>query len=66
MGCVELCGPVHTAQRQISTQVPIEFCVNLSVSVSVLFSVSVGQRGRTVKRKSCHLIVHISLNGNSK
>ena len=24
---VELCGGVHTAQRQITTQIPIEFCM---------------------------------------
>ena len=32
---VELCGGIHTALRQIPTQIPIGFCVNLSVSVSV-------------------------------
>ena len=37
MGCRELCGGFHAAQRQISTQISIEFCVNLSVSVSVSY-----------------------------
>ena len=36
MGCMELCGGVHTAQRQISTQIPIGFCVNLSASVCLV------------------------------
>ena len=35
MGCKELCGSVHT-DRQTSAQIPIGFCVSLSVSVSVL------------------------------
>ena len=33
--CKEFCGSVHTAQRQMPTQVHIGFCVKLSVSVSV-------------------------------
>ena len=39
MGCIELCGGVHTVQRQTPRQIPIGFCANLSVSVSVLVSV---------------------------
>ena len=27
MGCIGLCGVVHTAQRQMTTQIPIGFCV---------------------------------------
>ena len=27
MGCTGLCGDVHTAQRQMTTQIPIQFCV---------------------------------------
>ena len=27
MGCIGLCEGVHTAQRQITTQIPIEFCI---------------------------------------
>ena len=39
---------VHTAQRQITTQVPIEFCIytcyiSVCVSVSVLITVSVNE-----------------------
>ena len=45
MGYIELCGFVHTAQRQTSTQIPIRFCVNLSVYVSVLVSASVSLSG---------------------
>ena len=41
MSCIELCGGVHTAQRQISKQIPIGFCVNLLVSVSGSVSGSV-------------------------
>ena len=26
LGSMEMCGGVHTAQRQITTQIPIEFC----------------------------------------
>ena len=40
MGCTELCGCVHAAQRRTSTQIPIRFCVNLLVSVSGFYSVS--------------------------
>ena len=39
MVCIELCGGVHTARRQTSTQIPVGFCVNLLVSVSVAVSV---------------------------
>ena len=34
---------VHTAQRQMPTQIHIGFCVNLSVSVSVSVSGSVNE-----------------------
>ena len=27
MGCIGLCEGFHTAQRQITTQIPIEFCI---------------------------------------
>ena len=33
MGCTELCGGVHTSQRQIPVHIPIGFCANLLVSV---------------------------------
>ena len=45
MGCTELCRDVDTAQRQTLTQIPIEFCANLSVSISVSVSVSVSVSG---------------------
>ena len=35
---VELCGGVHTSQRQTSTQISIVFFVNIPVSVSVSVS----------------------------
>ena len=41
MGCIELCGGVHTAPKQRLIQVSIEFSANLSASVSVWVSVSV-------------------------
>ena len=34
MGCIELCGGVHTAPRQTPIQIPIEFSTILLVSVS--------------------------------
>ena len=40
MGGTDMCRGVHTAQRQTSTQIPIGFCVNLSVSLSVSVSSS--------------------------
>ena len=27
LSSTELCGGVHTAQRQIRTQIPLEFCI---------------------------------------
>ena len=39
MGCIELCECVHTAQRQIALQIPIGFCANLLVWVSVCVGV---------------------------
>ena len=42
MGCIELCGGVHTTQKQTSTQIPIEFCVNLLVCLYV----SLGDKSR--------------------
>ena len=27
MSCVEMCGGVHTAQRHLSTQIPIDVCI---------------------------------------
>ena len=54
MGYVGLCGSVHTAQRETSTQIPIWICANLSVSVSVLVSVSVSVSG-SVKMIEKHL-----------
>ena len=41
MGFIEFCGCVHPEQRGTLTEIPIEFCVNLSVSVSVSASVLV-------------------------
>ena len=38
MDCIELYG-VHIAERQIPTQIPIGFCVNLSVAALYLVSV---------------------------
>ena len=32
---IDLCGGVYTTKRQTPTEIPIGFCVNLSVSVSV-------------------------------
>ena len=40
MNCIEFCGCVHPEHRRPLTEIPIEFCVNLSVSVSVSESVS--------------------------
>ena len=45
MGCLQFCGGVHTAQRQILTLIPIWFCVNLLGSMSVSVSVSVSVLG---------------------
>ena len=41
MGCVELCGGVHTAPRQTSIHIHIGFYVKFSVSMSVSGSDSV-------------------------
>ena len=46
MGCTEFCGSVHTTQRHISPQIPIEFCVTfigvcVSLCLCVWFGVSV-------------------------
>ena len=41
MSCMELCGSVHTIQRQIPAQIPIDSIPILSVSVSVSASVIV-------------------------
>ena len=41
MGYTELCGGIHTAQRQAPTEILIGFSVNLSVYVSVSVSISV-------------------------
>ena len=43
--CTELCGCVHSAQRQTPTQILISFCVNSLVSVAVSVSVSVAVSG---------------------
>ena len=49
MGCIELCVGFNTAQRQTSTQIPIEFCANFRHLVSCLgLSVGVGQCERTI------------------
>ena len=32
IGCIDLCGSVHTAQRQTSTQIHIGFLANLMVA----------------------------------
>ena len=48
LGCFELCGGVHTTQRQTSAQIPIGFP---SVSVSVSFCLGVGQCKCTVRVK---------------
>ena len=53
MGWKELCGGVHTAQRQIPTQITIGFCANLSVSVFVLVSVSVSVSGSVTAPLCC-------------
>ena len=45
MGCIELCGDVHTAQRQTLTEIPIGFFGNFSVSMSVSIYVSVSISG---------------------
>ena len=41
MGCIELCGGVHTAQRQTSTQIPNGHCSNC-ISLGLGVCVSVG------------------------
>ena len=38
MGCIKLCGGIHTGQRQ-HQHIPIGFCVNLPASVTVSVSV---------------------------
>ena len=50
MDCVELCGGVHTTQRQTLVEIPIGFCAILSVLVSVSGSgnVNAPQTGRNV------------------
>ena len=48
MDCIELCGGVHTVQIQTSAQIPIAFCVYLSVSESVSVSGSVKHNIRMV------------------
>ena len=40
MANVELCGTIHTVIRWIQTQIPIGFCNNLTISMSVFVSVS--------------------------
>ena len=44
MSCMELCGSVHTIQRQIPAQIPIDSIPILSVSVSVSASTSVSMQ----------------------
>ena len=41
MGCIELCGGLHTAQRRTPTQILIELHANLSVFMPVPVSVYV-------------------------
>ena len=38
MGCIKLCGGVHTTQGLTPIKIPIGFCANLLVSVSVSVS----------------------------
>ena len=69
MGCIELCGGVHTAQRQTPTQIPIGFCVNLSVSVSVSVSVSSSVNSPLPQTEASHtdgrtLVQRVSQNRN--
>ena len=53
MSCIELCGGVHTAQRQTSIQIPIDFNVSLSVfvCVSICYCLDVGQCEHTINPK---------------
>ena len=62
MGCVELCGVVHTVQRQTSLQIPIGLCANLlmSVSVSVPVFVSVSVNAPLYLVAIC-LLIHFSI-----
>ena len=49
---IELCGGAHTTQRQVSTQIPIGFCVNLLVSVPVSDSVNGPLTARHFSRRT--------------
>ena len=51
MGRTELCGSVHTAQRQMPRQIQIGFCVNLSESAFV--SVVISQKIRITLIYKC-------------
>ena len=42
VGCTELCGSVHTAQRQTSTQIPMGFSTHF-ISTCVGLALGVGQ-----------------------
>ena len=41
MGCIELCGGVHTAQRQTPIQIPTGFYISVFVSLLVSSNVNV-------------------------
>ena len=60
MGCIELDGGIHTGQSQTSTEIPIGFCIDLlvfvSVSVSVLRSVSGSVNAPLVIQKVKYLL----------
>ena len=40
MGCIEMCGSIYTAPRQMTTQIPMEFCV---LVLSICLSLSLWQ-----------------------
>ena len=45
MGCIELDGGIHTGQSQTSTEIPIGFCIDLWVSVSVSWLIHIAGSG---------------------
>ena len=50
LGSMELCEGVHTAQRQTTTQIPIEFCI-LVIGLSLGLSLSHCQSDYTIMQQ---------------
>ena len=48
MGCIESCRGVHTAQRQMTTQIPIGFCV-LVIGICLGLGLVVEHHGAEVR-----------------